>query len=190
MAKITFYIPDQQPAKYDLSDELEISIGRASDCSIILDHGSVSGHHATIRQIGAGLHVLIDNNSTNGIYLEGERVAEAPLANGASFMIGSVPSEYEGDDASVAHPSAPVHSKPAAPVSSAPAAAAHEGQFSSVEATIAAVSTRPPGFKDMSPVARVVKKNTLATVAMIMGVVAILAAIALAVISATVMSVG
>ncbi len=190
MAKITFYIPDQQPAKYDLSDELEISIGRATDCSIMLDHGSVSGHHATIRQIGAGLHVLLDNNSTNGIYLEGERVAEAPLANGASFMIGSVPGEYEGDDASMAHSPAPAHSQPAAPASSAPAAMANETHFTSVEATIASVSTRPAGFKDLSPVTRVVKKNTLATVSMIMGLVAILAAIALAVISATVMSVG
>jgi len=188
MAKITFFIPDQQPAKYDLSDELEISIGRASDCSIILDHSSVSGHHAKIRQIGAGMHVLLDNNSTNGIYLEGERVNEAPLANGASFMIGSIPAEYEGDDASVAHQSASAQSTSAAaaPVESS----AGHNYHTSLEATIAAVSTRPPGFKDLSPVAKVVKKNTLATVAMILGVVAILAAIALAVISATVMSIG
>jgi FHA domain len=188
MAKITFFIPDQKPAKYDLTGESEISIGRAADCSIRLDHGSVSGHHAVIRQIGAGLHVLIDNNSTNGIYLEGERVAEAPLANGASFMIGSVPAEYEGDDASVTHAQTPAttSSSKAAPAT----AAAGETHFNSVEATIAAVSARPAGFKDLSPVTRVVKKNTLGSVAMILGLVAILAAITLTVIAATVMSAG
>ena len=53
MAKITLQVPGEQPAKYDLGDEAEVTIGRAPDCDIILDHTSVSGHHATIRQIGA-----------------------------------------------------------------------------------------------------------------------------------------
>ncbi|MDF1816488.1 MAG: FHA domain-containing protein [Verrucomicrobiales bacterium] len=182
MAKITFYIPDQSAAKYDLSDEAEVTIGRAPDCDIILDHSSVSGHHASIRRIGAGLHVLVDNSSTNGIFLEGEQVSEAPLGNGASFTIGSVPADYEGDEAGAA---APEPAPSAAPEQAADAAAASSGSsgivggYGSIKAPIAETSTRPAGFKDMSPVEKVEKKDVLGQVAMILGGVAFLAAIAL-----------
>ncbi|MDF1755853.1 MAG: FHA domain-containing protein [Verrucomicrobiales bacterium] len=174
MAKITFYIPDQEAAKYDLSEEEQIIIGRAADCDIILDHSSVSGHHATIRRIGAGLHMLVDNDSTNGVYLEGEQVAEAPLAHGASITIGSVPAEYEGDDAEQA--AAPEHHGAA---ESAGGLSSGGGGYGSPVAPIAETSTRPAGFKDMSPVEKVVKKDSLGKIAMIVSAVAFVAVIAL-----------
>lgn len=50
-------------------------------------------------------------------------------------------------------------------------------------AEIAEVSNRPAGFGDLSPIEKVVKKNTLAQVAMAFGVIAILVAIALVVLA-------
>ena len=169
MAKITFYIPEQSAAKYDLSDEEQVTIGRAPDCDIILEHTSVSGHHATIRKIGAGLHVLEDNGSTNGVFLEGEQVSEAPLANGASITIGSVPADYEGDDAA------------AAPAGQEAASSSESsgGGYGAPVAPIAESSSRPAGFKDMSPVEKVAKKDTVGKVAMILGGVAFVTVIAL-----------
>jgi predicted component of type VI protein secretion system len=172
MAKITLYVPDQEAAKYDLGDETEVTIGRAADCDIILDHSSVSSHHATIRQMGAGMHVLVDTGSTNGIYLEGEQVAEAPLAHGASFAIGSVPGEYDGDEAADSSEEA------------VPSDLAATSSFGAPDAHLAETSVRPAGFKDLSPVEKVVKKDHLGKLAMALGLVAILAAIALALMSA------
>lgn len=170
MANITIYVPDQEPVKYELPDTEQITIGRAPGCDIIVEHSSVSGQHAFIRKIGAGLHMLIDNGSTNGIYLEGEQVSEAPLGNGASFSIGSVPAEYEGGD-TTAQPQA----EPAADSD----AASSEGGYGAPIAPIAETSTRPAGFKDMSPVEKVEKKDSLGQISMIIGGVAILVAIGL-----------
>ena len=175
MAKITIYVPDQDPVKYGLGDQHQISIGRAEDCDIQLDHPSVSGHHATIQQGGGGMHVLVDNNSTNGIYLEGEKVTEAPLANGANFTIGSVPAEYEGDVAAAA--SATADEAPAA--SGAEYASAGGGGYGAPVSDIAENSTRPPGFTDLSPVEKVEKEDSMGKMAMIIGSVALGAAVLL-----------
>lgn len=170
MANITIHVPDQEPVRYELPDTEQITIGRAPGCDIIVEHSSVSGQHAFIRKIGAGLHMLIDNGSTNGIYLEGEQVSEAPLGNGASFSIGSVPAEYEGGDAAAAQPQA----EPAADTGNS-----SEGGYGAPIAPIAETSTRPAGFKDMSPVEKIERKDSLGQISMIIGAVAILVAIGL-----------
>ena len=57
------------------------------------------------------------------------------------------------------------------------------GYASGHVAEIAEASNRPAGFGDLSPIEKVVKKNVLGQVAMAFGVLAILAAIALVVLS-------
>ncbi len=168
MAKITIYIPEQEPVSYDLGEEDVITIGRAPDCSIVVDDGSVSGHHAEIRKIGAGLHMLVDTNSTNGVFLEGEQISEAPLANGASITIGSIPAEFEAAEGEAS--------------AEAPAGAGLQEGGDSYGAPVAAIaesSNRPQGFKDMSPVEKVEKKDSISGIAMIVGTLAIVAAIVL-----------
>jgi len=57
----------------DLSARPETTIGRNSTCDIVLDHVSVSKMHAKI--LSKGNHFYIeDNNSTNGIMVNGRRV--------------------------------------------------------------------------------------------------------------------
>jgi pSer/pThr/pTyr-binding forkhead associated (FHA) protein len=55
-----------------------ITIGRSSDCDIVLDSWTVSRHHARIRHEG-DLWLLEDLSSTNGTGLNGNPVI-APVA--------------------------------------------------------------------------------------------------------------
>lgn len=52
---------------------LELSVGRAADNRVVLNDTQVSGHHALIRPTSQG-YVLIDQNSTNGSFVNGQRL--------------------------------------------------------------------------------------------------------------------
>ena len=58
---------------YGFAGSLEMSIGRASDNDIIYASGFVSGHHARLA-FQAGVWTLTDTGSTNGTFVNGERV--------------------------------------------------------------------------------------------------------------------
>jgi len=58
---------------FSLVNRIETTIGRDSSCDIVLDHVSVSKIHAKIVAKG-NIYYLIDNNSTNGIVVNGKKV--------------------------------------------------------------------------------------------------------------------
>ncbi len=69
-----------------------ISIGRATNCDIVLSDGSVSKLHAHVRAIGGVLHIA-DVGSQNGTFLDGKQLvaqAPAPFRIGARVRFGSV----------------------------------------------------------------------------------------------------
>ena len=166
MASITIYVPDQEPLEIALDGYEQISIGRGPDNDVVLDHVSLSGSHAVIQNLG-GTFQLNDLDSTNGTYVNGEAVSEAVLGHGARVMFGSVEAVF-AEEASAEE----VGAGEGADVGSASGYGAHHAE-------IAEVSNRPPGFANLSPIEKVEKKSVLGQVAMILGVVAILAAIAL-----------
>jgi len=45
------------------------TIGRATDCDIVLDHGSVSRLHATVQPTADGYLAVVDAASSNGTFL-------------------------------------------------------------------------------------------------------------------------
>lgn len=61
--------------------------GRHPKSDLFLDDITVSRRHAEFVRTGEGF-VLRDAGSLNGTYLNGERVEEAPLANGDEVQIG------------------------------------------------------------------------------------------------------
>jgi pSer/pThr/pTyr-binding forkhead associated (FHA) protein len=66
------------------------TIGRAEDCTVILDHPTVSKHHATVRWDGA-VFVLDDSKSRNGSSVNGRRVTTpTPLHDGDTVILGEV----------------------------------------------------------------------------------------------------
>jgi diguanylate cyclase (GGDEF)-like protein len=62
---------------YDLSHE-SIVIGRDPSCDIVLDDDSVSRQHASLEQV-AGAYILTDRRSTNGTYVNDQRIEQREL---------------------------------------------------------------------------------------------------------------
>jgi predicted component of type VI protein secretion system len=65
-----------------------VSVGRAPDSHLVLaaDKG-VSSRHCEIRQ-DAGQFEVVDNNSTNGLFVNEERVTRQALSNGDTIRFG------------------------------------------------------------------------------------------------------
>lgn len=92
--------------------ETGVTIGRnQAIVNIPIQDGSVSGNHASIRCEG-GVWYLIDNNSSNGTFVNGKQIRSQALASGDSVTFGNVTLQFI-DDASPAQ--APVQAPAAAP---------------------------------------------------------------------------
>lgn len=64
-----------------------ITLGRHQDNGIIIDNLSVSSFHARIDKTGAH-YLLTDLQSTNGTYVNNERITSCKLSNGDNILIG------------------------------------------------------------------------------------------------------
>jgi Protein of unknown function (DUF3662)/Inner membrane component of T3SS, cytoplasmic domain len=65
-----------------------VVLGRSKDCDIRLADPNVSRRHAEIRPNGEGW-TIVDLGSTNGIEVDGRRVRELALTDGARFTLGT-----------------------------------------------------------------------------------------------------
>ncbi|HXV85831.1 MAG TPA: FHA domain-containing protein [Gemmatimonadales bacterium] len=78
-----------------------VNVGRADYNDIVLADESVSTTHAKIQR-REGVWVLVDLDSTNGTFVDGERVAgETPLAPGALLRFGDIQAMFEPVDDTV-----------------------------------------------------------------------------------------
>jgi hypothetical protein len=74
--------------EYPLSDA-GLRIGRAADNDVVIEHESVSSHHALIS--GNRENVMVtDLQSTNGTFINGQRVMVAPISGIVELSVGSV----------------------------------------------------------------------------------------------------
>lgn len=169
MPTITLYVPDQEPYALDISGLEQVTVGRAEDNSIVLDHGSLSGSHAVITNNNRGNYQVNDLGSTNGTFLNGEPVTEAIVETGSQISFGEVLAVLDLEDGAAAEAE-----EPAAEMGGGDGS----GYASGIAAEIADSSTKPADFKNLSPIEKIVKKDTLGMVATLVGVVAIIAAIA------------
>ncbi len=75
-----------------------VNIGRAEYNDIVIPDDSVSGSHAKLQR-REGVWMLFDNESTNGTWVDGERVAgEAALGPGSVVRFGEVSVMFEPTD--------------------------------------------------------------------------------------------
>ncbi|HEX7569552.1 MAG TPA: FHA domain-containing protein, partial [Verrucomicrobiae bacterium] len=115
MAKLVILNQGMTGRSFELNVE-RTTVGRVEDNAFQITDPSVSSHHAEILMRGTGILVR-DLNSTNGTFLNGDRITEVVLKPGQILRFGQV--ELKIDDGQ------PVSAPPApAPVSaSAPAPA-------------------------------------------------------------------
>ncbi len=71
-----------------------LSIGRAESSTITLHDAKVSRQHAQVQKQG-NEYVFVDLNSSNGSYVNGQRVEEYVLANGDEIGIGDTTMHFE-----------------------------------------------------------------------------------------------
>src|SRR5207253_2968757 len=64
-----------------------ITIGRGSGNSVVLNHPQVSGHHARLERSG-NTYRLVDQNSANHVYVNGQRVTSSSLQPQDVIRIG------------------------------------------------------------------------------------------------------
>jgi pSer/pThr/pTyr-binding forkhead associated (FHA) protein len=62
-------------------------MGRQEDNTIVIDNLAVSGYHAKIDKLG-GEYILTDLQSTNGTFVNDEKVVSHKLAHGDNIVIG------------------------------------------------------------------------------------------------------
>lgn len=67
--------------------EQGITIGRNPDNTIVIDNLAVSGYHARIDKAGPDL-ILTDLQSTNGVFVNKQKIVSHKLSHGDNIMIG------------------------------------------------------------------------------------------------------
>ena len=77
-----------QGGEFPLEEEREIIVGRSSDLDMVLVEEMVSRRHARIQLVGGSVNID-DLGSTNGTFVNGERVTHAELQEGDRVLIGS-----------------------------------------------------------------------------------------------------
>lgn len=90
MVKTVVLSAENSSVKYEFKCMADMTIGRKSTCDIqIVGDKSVSGVHCIISCDGNGNPVIKDNNSSNGTYLNDEKLkVEKMLVNGDTLEIG------------------------------------------------------------------------------------------------------
>jgi two-component system cell cycle response regulator len=63
-------------------------IGRHAQNEIVVDDEGVSRQHASVERNALGF-VIVDNNSTNGVFVNGQRITRHMLADGDKVQLGS-----------------------------------------------------------------------------------------------------
>jgi pSer/pThr/pTyr-binding forkhead associated (FHA) protein len=71
MSYMRIYLNDVLMEQVELNKD-RMTIGRSADSDIVLDNSGVSLHHARIQK-AAGGYVIADNDSSNGVFLNGRK---------------------------------------------------------------------------------------------------------------------
>jgi pSer/pThr/pTyr-binding forkhead associated (FHA) protein len=84
------YLIDSSGQRYALKRDASTTLGRALDNDIVVNHSSVSRHHAAIESQYGSTKVR-DLSSQNGTFVSERRVSEAYLSDGDSVRLGDAP---------------------------------------------------------------------------------------------------
>ena len=160
MAKLVILNQGMTGRTFELNVE-RTTVGRVEDNTFQIADGSVSSHHAEFILRGTDI-VIKDLNSTNGTFINNERVTETVLKPGQTLRLGQVELKIDdGKPVTAPPPSAPPPaaapasaSAPAPATSASPAPAAPRKQEGSTMVISRGVSlseleqggARPPGF--------------------------------------------
>ena len=87
MADTKLLITGPSESKEVRLDPKGVSLGRGSNCDIVLDHSNVSRVHAWISQDPFGRWVVEDMESRNGVLLDGKPIGTQAVRPGQKIVI-------------------------------------------------------------------------------------------------------
>jgi pSer/pThr/pTyr-binding forkhead associated (FHA) protein len=178
---------------FDLSVE-RTTVGRVEDNTFQIADASVSSHHAEIILRGPEI-IIKDIGSTNGSFINGEKIMETVLKAGQILKFGQVELRIDDGSPAVASP-APATSAPASAPANAPAPASGKRPTDATMVIPRGVSlsdleqggTRPAGFNTNTAFSK--KKNKANTYFIIGGIVVAIVIIVLIVLAWSKVSAG
>lgn len=94
-ARLIMVIGPQPGAEFPLVGD-RISIGRAEDAHVSINHSSVSRNHAEMQAFGDGRWEIIDLNSANGMRINGVELKRGILDQGDALELGDVRLRFVG----------------------------------------------------------------------------------------------
>lgn len=94
MAKLVVQTESLKGLTHELKVE-RTTVGRVEDNTFHIAEPSVSSHHAEVLLKGSDV-VIKDLNSTNGTFINGERITEATLKPGQTLRLGNVEIKLDG----------------------------------------------------------------------------------------------
>lgn len=89
MAKLVFKIHDGEDIEYPLT-LAETTLGRRDSNDIVINNTWISGNHAVFRQGVDGVYEVTDLESSNGTFVNGERVERVKLRDGDAVSFGQL----------------------------------------------------------------------------------------------------
>jgi pSer/pThr/pTyr-binding forkhead associated (FHA) protein len=87
MARLILTFGNKVLSNHLVAPETEISIGRDPSNDVVIEHPSVSGRHAKIRQSASGVFIA-DLGSTNGTFVNEDKIVDCQLAHQDWVNIG------------------------------------------------------------------------------------------------------
>ena len=95
MAKLVILSQGMTGRSHELKSD-KTTIGRVDDNSFPIAEASVSSHHCEVLLRGADV-VVHDLNSTNGTFINGEKITESVLKPGQTLRLGQIELRLEAD---------------------------------------------------------------------------------------------
>ncbi len=111
MAKLVLLSPGLTGRTHELKGE-KTTVGRVEDNMFQVAEPSVSSHHCELLLRGNDV-IVRDLNSTNGTFINGEKVTESPLKPGQILRLGQIEMRLETDAGGVSAPAGAGASAPA-----------------------------------------------------------------------------
>lgn len=81
--------------EYPLEQE-RMTIGRAEDCGISINHNSVSRVHCEVHALGEGRFEIVDRGSSNGVHVNGRELKRGIVEAGDIIELGDVRFRFVG----------------------------------------------------------------------------------------------
>ena len=93
-ARLCVHLPNEPALIRVLDDRAQLTLGRSSECDLVLEHNSVSRRHASLSHEG-GEWLVRDLGSKNGVRIGGTRVSEGRLRSGQWFSVGDAFCQFD-----------------------------------------------------------------------------------------------